>query len=184
MLKRSVAIVTLVLLTLAVPASPLAQNCTDEYCEDYRQVVAAQIRNQLVGTYRLISYKRTVVATGVTTDIFGTVPQGYIIYGRDGRMMVLAVRDERHKPSALATFTNQERADLYNTMLAYSGTYDFDGKTVTHHIDVSWDQIWAGTHQPRNVRFDGRKVIITNDAHPHSLDGKMSVAVLTFEKVD
>jgi len=80
--------------------------------------------------------------------------------------------------------TDQERSDLFKTMLAYGGTYDFDGKIVKHHIDISWNQMWTGTHQPRNVKFDGRRVVITNDAHPHSLDGKMSVAVLTFEKVE
>jgi hypothetical protein len=144
----------------------------------------AQTTNQLAGTYRLISYQRTIVATGETEDIFGKAPQGYITYGRDGRMMVLLVADGRPKPKDAETMTDRERLDLFKTMPAYSGTYDFDGKIVKHHIDVSWNQIWSGTHQLRHVRFDGRKVIITNDAHPHSLDGKMSVAVLTFEKVD
>jgi hypothetical protein len=53
------------------------------------EVSATQTTNQLVGTYRLISYQRTIVATGETEDIFGKVPHGYITYGRDGRMMVL-----------------------------------------------------------------------------------------------
>lgn len=81
--------------------------------------------------------KRTVVATGVTTDIVGKAPQGYIIYGRDGRMMVLFVKEESLKPN-LTTMTDQERGELYNTMEAHSG--DFDGNTVIHHIDISWSQ--------------------------------------------
>jgi hypothetical protein len=144
----------------------------------------AQVINQLAGTYRLISFKTTVVATGETKDAFGKAPQGYIIYGRDGRMMTLFVKDERPKPNDLATMTDQERADLFKTMTAYSGTYDFDGKTVTHHVDVSHNQIWTGTNLVRNVTFEGRKVVLTTVPAPASFDGKVSVSVLTWEKVD
>jgi hypothetical protein len=144
----------------------------------------AQAINQLAGTYRLISHKSTVVATGETKDIFGKAPQGYIIYGRDGRMMVLIVKDERPKPRSLETMTDQERADLFRTMAAYSGTYDFDGKVVTHHVDVSWNQIWTGTDEVRNVRFDGRRVVLSTNPKPSFVDGKVIVGTLTWEKVD
>jgi hypothetical protein len=99
-------------------------------------------------------------------------------------MMVLFVADGRPKPSDLATMTDQERADLFRTMIAYSGTYEFDGKTVTHHVDVSWNQIWTGTHQKRNVELDGRSLVITTNPTPHPMDGKVSVTVLTWKKVD
>ena len=130
------------------------------------------------------TFDRNPQATGETTDILGKAPQGYIIYGRDGRMMVLFVADGRPKPSDLATMTDQERADLFRTMIAYSGTYEFDGKTVTHHVDVSWNQIWTGTHQKRNVELDGRSLVITTNPTPHPMDGKVSVTVLTWKKVD
>ena len=44
----------------------------------------------LDGTWKLISSKRTTVATSATVDTFGPDPQGYIMYGKDGRMMVLS----------------------------------------------------------------------------------------------
>jgi hypothetical protein len=144
----------------------------------------AQTTDQLVGMYRLISFTRTVAATGETTDIFGKAPQGYITYGRDGRMMVLFVKGERLKPHDLATMTDQERVDLFKTMYAYSGTYDFDGEKVTHHIDVSWNGNWTGTDQVRSVKFDGRKVVLTTMPAPSPIDGKVTVSVLTWEKVD
>jgi dienelactone hydrolase len=145
---------------------------------------AVQLRNQLVGTYRLISYTRTVVATGETTDMFGKAPQGYIIYGHDGRMMILYVSDKRPQPKDLATMTDQERVDLFKTMQAYTGTYEFDGKKVTHHVDISWNQIWTGTDLVRNVRVEGKRVTLTTMPAPSPLDGKVNVAVLTWEKVD
>jgi hypothetical protein len=111
------------------------------------EVSAAQTTNQLAGTYRMISYQRTVVATGETTEPMGKAPQGHVIYGREGRFVMFYVADGRPTPSGLATMTDQERADLFKTMVAYSGTYDFDGQKVTHHVDISFNQIWTGTNQ-------------------------------------
>ena len=145
---------------------------------------AAQLRSQLAGTYRLISNQVTVVATGESRDGLGKTPHGYITYGRDGRMMVLLVKDARPKPKDLAAMTDQARADLFRTMVAYAGTYDFDGKTVTHHIEVSWNEIWTGTKQVRHVRFDGHRLVLSTDPHPEPRDGQVITSVLTFEKVD
>jgi hypothetical protein len=144
----------------------------------------AQTNSQLAGTYRLISIKLTLSATGETIDGMGKSPNGYIIYGRDGRMMVLYVNDERPNPRNLDAVTDQERVALFKTMSAYSGRYDFDGKVVTHHIDVSANQTWTGTHQVRNVKFDGRRVILTSNPQVTSFGGKVGVVVNTWEKVD
>jgi hypothetical protein len=148
----------------------------------FATVIPLPTADQLPGTYRLIGFTRTVVATGETTDIFGKAPQGYITYGRDGRMMVLITSADRPAPADLARVTDQQRADLFKTMLSYSGTYDFDGKVVTHHIDISWNQTWTGTHQLRNVKFAGKKLVLTTDPMPAPTDGQASVIVVTFEK--
>ena len=99
-------------------------------------------------------------------------------------MIVLIVKDERPKPTDLAKMTDQERADLFNTMIAYGGTYTFDGRTITHHVDISWNQILTGTDLKRNVKFDGRKVIFSTNSQPSVVDGKISSIVLTWEKVE
>ena len=140
--------------------------------------------DEIYGTWRLVSFTRTVVTTGETIDIFGKAPRGFINYGRDGRMMVLIVKDERPKPADLAKMTDQERADLFKTMAAYGGTYTFDGTTITHHVDISWNQIWTGTDQLRNIKFAGRKVIFSINPQPSSIDGKTTVSVLTWEKIE
>jgi hypothetical protein len=69
-------------------------------------------------------------------------------------------------------------------MQAYTGTYEFDGKKVTHHVDISWNQMWTGTDLVRNVRLEGKRVILTTMPAPSPLDGKMNDATLTWEKVD
>src|SRR5215468_2586726 len=85
--------------------------------------VQAQAANELHGTWRLVSFTQTILATGETIDVFGKAPQGFIHYGRDGRMMVLMVKDTRPKPSDLAKMTDQERIELFKTLVAYAGTY-------------------------------------------------------------
>jgi hypothetical protein len=138
---------------------------------------------ELYGTWRLVSYKRTVLATGETTDMLGKSPQGFINYGRDGRVLVLVVREGRSKPADMEKITDQERVELHKTMFAYGGTYTYDGKAVTHHIDISWNENFTGTHQVRDVKFDGNKVILTTRPAASGIDGKIGVSVLTWERV-
>ena len=139
--------------------------------------------DELFGTWRLVSFQRTIADTGEKKDLFGKSPQGLIIYGRDGRMLVLMVSDKRPKPSDLAKVTDQERLDLFKTMLAYGGTYTFDGKTIKHQVEVSWNGNWTGTEQVRVVKFDGGRLIMSTMPSIGSLDGKLGSAVLTWERV-
>src|SRR4051812_45333851 len=66
------------------------------------------------GTWRLISSKRTTIATSATVDTFGPDPQGYIMYGRDGRMMVLMARSDRPKPESIEKITDEQRNRLFS----------------------------------------------------------------------
>jgi hypothetical protein len=136
-------------------------------------------------TWRLVSAVTTVLSTGEKYDMFGKAPLGYITYGPAGRMQVIIVSDQRSKPghAAIAEMTDQERKDLLMTFVAYAGTYSFDGKTVTHHIDLSWNQVWTGTDQIRDVRLDGDRVILMTRPGPSSRDGRMSTTSLVWVKV-
>ena len=144
---------------------------------------AAPAKRALYGTWRLVSLTQTVVATGETIDFFGKAPRGFITYGRDGRMMGIIVKDDRPKPANLATITDQQRADLFRSMVAYGGTYTFDGKIITHHVDISWNEIWTGTDQVRNVKFEGNRLILSTNPQASPPDGKVSVSVLTWERL-
>jgi hypothetical protein len=139
--------------------------------------------NQLHGTWRLLSFTQTLLASGETVDVFGKAPQGFISYGEDGRMLVLMVKDGRPKPADLASMTDPERAELFKTMVAYGGTYNFDGRTATHHLDISWNQIFTGTDQVRHIALDGRKLVMSTNPQPRSQDGQVAVSVITFERI-
>ena len=143
--------------------------------------IAAQ--EVLEGTWKLVSSKRTNTATNTTTDSFGPNPLGYIMYGKDGRMMVLMTRSDRPKPDSIDNTTDEQRQRLFSSMLAYSGTYKFDGKTIEHRIDLSWNEVWGGTTQVRDIKRDGDRLIYTTRPAPSPIDGSTGFATLIWEKV-
>jgi hypothetical protein len=143
----------------------------------------AMAEENLTGTYKLVSSKRKIVETGEVLDTWGKYPKGFITYGKDGRMLVLIVTDDRPRPENVEKMTDQQRAQLFRTMTAYGGTYEFDGKTVQHHIDISWNEVWTGTTVVRDLKREGDKLVYSSPAAPFSSDGRMSVVTLIWEKV-
>ncbi|MGZ6236694.1 MAG: lipocalin-like domain-containing protein [Syntrophales bacterium] len=139
---------------------------------------------ELYGTWRLVSFTQTVVATGETKDIFGKSPQGIFVAGRDGRYTFLIVSDKRPKVPDLAKLTDPERVELFKTMIAYSGKYTFDGKTLKIRLDISWNENWTGTELVRHVKFEGDKLLLSTIPAPASQHGKIVTAVLTWERIE
>lgn len=143
--------------------------------------------NQMLdGTYKLLSATRKIVETGEVVDSYGKHPTGYISYGKDGHFLVLIVYDKtlRPSPDSVANMTDAQRADLHRTMVSYGGTYTFDGHTVQHHIDISWNQLWTGTTVVRDVEKESDKLIYTTRPAPFSSDGKISVVTVVWQKAD
>ena len=136
---------------------------------------------QLWGTWRIVRF--TVTVDGESSDVFGRRPQGYLSYGQDGRMLVLLVKSERPRPDDMANVTDEQRAELFKGLIAYGGTYTFDGKAVTHHVDVSANENWTGTTQVRNVEFDAGRLVLTTGPQPSPIDGRVMVGVIVWEKV-
>jgi len=137
-----------------------------------------EFKADLVGTYKLLDTKLTLLDTGQT------IPKndsGYIMYGRDGRMAMIR-REVRPKPATIDKATDQECLELFRSMIAYGGTYTFDGMTVEHHIDISLNETWTGTTQIRDVKRDGSKLILSTRPAPSPFDGKMVSATLMWEK--
>lgn len=137
----------------------------------------------LVGTWRLVSFTRNYIQTGEVVDAFGPSPQGVITYGADGRFSVFIMAKNRPRPADLTKVTDKERLELYNTLIAYAGHYAFDGKVVTHNVELSANGTWNGTSQLRDVAINGDRVSLTTRPAPNFTDGRMVTAVLTWERL-
>jgi hypothetical protein len=140
------------------------------------------------GTWKLVSNQIKLLETGEVRDFIpGETLSGYLNYGPDGRMLGILVRGNRPKAESLDKLTDQQRADLFRTMVSYGGTYELVGSTMYHHIDISWNQVWTGTTQIREIKREGDKLIYTTKPAPLGGggpdDGQMGISILTFEKV-
>jgi hypothetical protein len=142
---------------------------------------AAVAQPQLVGTYCLVSMTEKVVATGEIKN-YGVHPVGYISYSADGRMMTI-IGDADRPSSDPGTLDDATRAKLYNSMAAYAGTYSFDGKMVTHHIDIATRQTMTGTSVIRYVEKRGDTLIYRAPAAPLPRDGEVVSIEAVWKKV-
>ena len=141
-------------------------------------------KEDLYGTWRLVSFTSEMLEGEEETNIFGEAPYGFIHYSPDGRMYAIIVKAERPKPADLAEMTDEERVELFESVIAYGGTFTFDGKTVTHNVDISWNENWTGVPQIRNVSLEGRKLYISTNPMPSPIDGKLGIGILAWEKVE
>jgi len=170
-MKRAVLLV--VVAVLGLPCHPSAQ--TEQ---------ANSIQQAILGTWKLVSYVREELPSGAESDVMGAHPSGYINYGRDGRMIVMIVGSDRKKPAG-AVATPAEAEALIKSMLAYAGTYtiDSEAKTVTHHIDISWDQSRTGTDHVRSYKLEGNHFTLTTEPSTDPATGKKTVRTLVWERL-
>jgi hypothetical protein len=140
------------------------------------------VQKAMVGTWKLVSYVGEEVSSGTKSDVLGPHPSGYINYGTDGRMIVLIVGTDRRKPAGNVA-TPEEAAALIRSMLSYAGTYTADSSkhTVTHHIEVSWDQSRTGTDVVRSYKFEGDRLILTTEPSTDPT-GKKTVRTVVWER--
>ena len=115
---------------------------------DVSAMPARRLLDKIAGNWKMISWTVEDLATGEKNDALGPDPVGYITYSSDGRVMVLVLRRDRQCPKVLVP-TQDEKLALYDSMFAYSGTFTIDHEKIVHHIDMSWNQAWTGTHQTR-----------------------------------
>ena len=135
----------------------------------------------LIGTWRMLSWTRTVVATGVTTDAMGANPNGYIAYHADGRMMALVV-DRRRQGLPSTSSTDEEKAALFDSMLAYSGTYAIEGDCVIHRVDAAWNPNWKGD-LIRPFTLNGATLVISGAPGRDPRTGEDVIYRMEFRKV-
>jgi hypothetical protein len=107
----------------------------------------------LVGTWRLVAFEREDQAGGERAYPMGRSPTGYIIFLPEGRMAVVITGEGRKAPAS-----DQDRAGLLNSLVAYTGRYRVEGDKWITAVDVSANPAWVGTEQPRSFRVTGDRL--------------------------
>jgi hypothetical protein len=99
---------------------------------------------------------------GEIIEIYGPNPIGAVVFGEHGRMMAILTANNRP-----ATGDDDSKAELFNTMLAYSGKFKLSGNTFTTTVDISWVTEWLGTEQLRYVHLDSDILSLRTSIHQH-----------------
>ena len=134
-------------------------------------------RTPLVGLWRLVAFQREYQATGDREFPMGNTPAGYILFLPEGRMAVVITGEGRKAP-----VTDQDRAGLFNSLVAYTGPYRVDGETWITTVEVSANPAWVATEQTRFFMVEGNRLqeMTAWAARP---DNRMARAVITYERV-
>jgi len=122
----------------------------------------AEVKDQIVGTWKLVSVMYEDQQTKELTPVLGQNPKGSQIATADGRWFALVTAEGRKVPQ-----TDEERAQALRSMIAYSGRYRVEGDKVITKVEIAWNESWVGGEQVRFVRFEGDKLYIESPPMPH-----------------
>ena len=144
----------------------------------------AQQSSPLVGTWRIIEFKQSVVGSDEVSRPAGDNLIGYLQYSPGGHVSVFLSRGDLPKPAAFP-FTDAERVQIHKGIFgAYAGTYSVEGNKVTHHIVAAWRTDWNGADEVRYFEISGNKLMIKTAPFVSQVTGKQVVATLTFERAE
>lgn len=136
----------------------------------------------LTGTWSLQSFVRETTDSHERYDQLGPNPKGYIGYSPDGRMYALLTSGNRVRPQQIPP-SIEEQSELFQSEIAYAGTYTVEGNKVTHHLDVASDEGRVGSDQVRFFRLEGDVLTITTAPNKSPIDGRDGIGILVFKKV-
>jgi len=143
------------------------------------------LRQQLIGTWRLVSYVDCDVDTGEETHPMGEHPLGYIMYTPDGFMsaQLSMANRPRFKSNDPYGGTLEEYAEAANTYFAYSGPFHVDEvrSSLMHEIQVCLFPNWLGRRQVRLAQIDGDLLRLTTT--PMNFRGARKTAALVWRRI-
>jgi hypothetical protein len=134
----------------------------------------------LVGTWRMISWTKKDIVTGEVTHAMGPNPQGFMSYQPDGRMISLVV-DSRRPALKGPTPSQDEKARLFDSMLAYSARYTLTEDKLIHDVDLTYNPSWVGVME-RPCKIEGDSLIISDAPGTDPLTGEKVLYRIEFRK--
>lgn len=140
-------------------------------------------QNLLIGTWRLTAHQQETVETGMIAEPRGPHPAGLLTYTDDGRFSIIAAPGDRKSPTQVLV-SDAEALDLFRGLTAYAGRYSIDGDTVVHHVEVSWNELWAQTDQVRRFVVDERHLTIIAGPDLNPRDGKLAISTLLWDRIE
>jgi hypothetical protein len=96
----------------------------------------------------------------------------------EGRWIVIQTAEGRDAPR-----TDEDRAAVFRSILAYSGKYRTDENKIVIDVDIAWDESWTGTEQIRYYRLKGDRLRIEAAPQPYAnMGGKVLRGMLIWTR--
>ena len=134
-------------------------------------------QQSLVGTYKLVSYALEI--DGAPRKVPGKAPRGYFILTPTRPILFYTLGDRKFGTSV------QEKAALFDTVVAWSGVYRVEGDKIIYTCDASWVENLDGTTAVLNWQLSGNRLTVTTDPGPWPLDPtKTMVLRRVWEKIE
>jgi hypothetical protein len=125
---------------------------------------ADSLKQQLVGTWSVISFVNENEKTGKTAKVFGSDPKGYFMFDAAGHFSINLMRTGRpkfgHRDFPTAT---ESKAALEGIIMMF-GDYKVDESehSISLHIIGGSFPRWDNTHQKRFIAIDGDELTYKN----------------------
>jgi hypothetical protein len=139
----------------------------------------ADDRAPVHGVWKLTTYDVEVQGTGEKFPPMGKNPTGYVIFTPEARVWFVLTGEGR-KPAKTA----EEKAELLETLVAYTGTYRVEGDKWITNVEVAWNPAWVGTEQSRSFKVEGEHLQVLSPwrVMPNWADKGMTRSIITFER--
>ncbi|MFG1374257.1 lipocalin-like domain-containing protein [Xanthobacter oligotrophicus] len=118
---------------------------------------AGEAPKELLGSWKLASYRLNYVNENTSKDYYGENPRGFYLFTENRLMVLLTPRDRKFPES------ESEAAKMLKNLTAYSANYTSDDKKFVFTPDVSHNEYYVGKEQVRYYKIDGDKLTITTD---------------------
>ena len=153
-------------------------------CVAWSGVAPAATDLNPTGVWKVVDYTATDPATGTVTHPFGANPIGSAIYTAKGQMSVFVAGSHRVPSTGTGSKRAQERAELFDGLYAYTGSYTVKGNLVTIHVESAWQPGWVGTQKTRTLKLDHDVLSIVTEPMTSPVDGKTYVSTTSFRRVE
>ncbi len=147
----------------------------------------ASLKNEIIGSWKLLSYIEVPVGGGESLFPLGKSPNGNLIYSPDGYMSVqISASDEMIFSSDDRILASMEELQMrIQRYIAFGGRYvvDNDMACVIYSIENSLYPQWENTKQIRKLDFEG-DILYQKSLEPIRSGGQFVHAYMTWKRVE
>jgi hypothetical protein len=148
-------------------------------------MTSKSLKQQLLGSWALVSYTVKNMETGALSHPFGQHPLGFVLYTADGYMSA-QLQPPNRAPFSEGDFSRaslREYAEAASTYIAYSGRFfvDESRRALSHEMAVSLLPNWFGQRQTRLVELKGEYLQLSTELPIH-LNGEPHTATLLWRR--